>query len=195
MSPMWMNLPALLGAAAAPEPAAPGGFNLIRSAILTLLGGTLLILAVARCGATSSRSAYALLFGLSGLPFLVLAFWPGAILLLGQLLHMEYFTVMLLCVSTFLILMVFELLTIVSQQDQRIATLAQTMGIVQERQKELEHSARPATAMLDAGEKAAPPAVVEAASEELAAPAAAPRPEVTIKPVVPRRVRDVVRSE
>jgi hypothetical protein len=51
---------------------------------------------------------------------------------------MAYFTAMLLCVSAFLILTVFELLTIVSQQDRRISTLAQSTAILMEKQKDLE---------------------------------------------------------
>ena len=48
----------------------------------------------------------------------------------------------LLCVTSVLALMVFELLTIVSVQDQKITALAQLVGILMEKQKlaEPEHS-------------------------------------------------------
>jgi hypothetical protein len=48
-------------------------------------------------------------------------------------LRIDYHTVSLLCVAAFLILMVFELLTIVSLQDRKIATLAQIVGILMEK--------------------------------------------------------------
>lgn len=137
MNEMWIHLAAAVeqtGTGVAPD---MEGVNVVRSVILAVLGGTLLLLAIRRLRRYRLKERYALLFVLSGMPFLVLAIWPGAILLLGRLLHMEYFTVMLLCVSTFLILMVFELLSIVSQQDQKIATLAQMVGILMEKQKHL----------------------------------------------------------
>ena len=66
---------------------------------------------------------------------MALAVWPRAIELLARVTHIEQPTVMLLCVSVFLILVVFELLTIVSVQDRKITTLAQMVGILMERQK------------------------------------------------------------
>ena len=56
-------------------------------------------------------------------------------------LGVEYHTVSVLCIAAFLILMVFELLTIVSLQDRKIATLAQIVGILMEKQGMSEHSA------------------------------------------------------
>jgi hypothetical protein len=81
------------------------------------------------------KERYTLLFLLLGLPFLVLAVWPRGVELLTHATHIEQSTVMLLCISIFLILTVFELLTIVSVQDRKITTLAQMVGILMENQK------------------------------------------------------------
>ena len=82
------------------------------------------------------------MFLLLGLPFAVLAAWPNAIGYLADALDIHYQTVTLLCVAGFLTVMVFELLTIVSLQDQKITTLAQLVGILMEKQKlaEPEHT-------------------------------------------------------
>ena len=99
------------------------------------------MLAVRRLRQYKLRERYALVFLLLGLPFAVLAAWPNAIGYLADLLDIHYQTVTLLCVTGFLTVMVFELLTIVSLQDQKISTLAQLVGILMEKQKlaEREH--------------------------------------------------------
>ncbi len=103
--------------------------------ILPLAFGILLfLLAVRRLRRYELKERYTLLFLLTGLPFFVLGLWPSGVGWLAHKLQIEYRTVSLLCVSAFLILMVFELLTIVSMQDRRIATLAQIVGIMMEKQ-------------------------------------------------------------
>jgi hypothetical protein len=124
--------------------------NWVRSLILVAFGLMLLLLAVRRLRHYRLKERYALLFLFLGLPFLILAVWPAAIDSVAHLLRIQYFTVMLLAISAFLILTVFELLTIASRQDQRISTLAQMVAILQEKQKELEtrlnqQSERPST--------------------------------------------------
>jgi hypothetical protein len=124
--------------------------NWVRSLILVAFGLMLLLLAFRRLRHYRLKERYALLFLFLGLPFLILAVWPAAIDSVARLLRIQYFTVMLLAISAFLILTVFELLTIVSRQDQRISTLAQMVAILQEKQKELEtrinqQSERPST--------------------------------------------------
>ncbi len=108
---------------------------MIRSLILILFGGTLFLLAIRRLKQFKLKERYTLLFLLLGLPFLVLAIWPRAIEILALATHITEATVMLFCVSVFLILIVFELLTIVSVQDRKITTLAQMVGILMENQK------------------------------------------------------------
>lgn len=108
---------------------------MIRSLILVIFGGTLLWLALRRLRQFKLKERYTLLFLLLGLPFLVLAVWPRGVEYLTHATHIEQSTVMLLCVSVFLFLIIFELLTIVSVQDRKITTLAQMVGILMEHQK------------------------------------------------------------
>ena len=109
--------------------------NIIRSLILVIFGGSLLLLAVRRLKRFRLKERFALLFMLLGLPFLVLAVWPGGVEFLARVSGIEQKTVMLLCVSVFVFLIIFELLTIVSVQDRKITTLAQMVGILMENQK------------------------------------------------------------
>lgn len=92
-----------------------------------------------------------ILFTFTGLPFLVLAIWPAGVGWVALRLRVEYHTVSVLCIAAFLILMVFELLTIVSLQDRKIATLAQIVGILMEKQGMSEHSAGEPGAVKSAG--------------------------------------------
>jgi hypothetical protein len=101
---------------------------------LILMGGSLLVLALRRLRQFRLRERYALLFMLIGLPFIGLAFWQDGVAWMAGYLNMQYNTLALICVSVFLFLAVFELLTIVSQQDRKITTLAQMVGILMERQ-------------------------------------------------------------
>ena len=116
--------------------------TLLKSLILLLLGGGLLLLAVLRLRRYRLKERYTLVFLLLGLPFFALAAWPNAVGTIAHFLDMDYRTVTLLGVATVLALMVFELLTIVSVQDQKITTLAQLVGILMEKQKlaEPEHT-------------------------------------------------------
>lgn len=81
------------------------------------------------------KERYALIFLFTGLPFLIVALWPDLTGKIAAMAHIDYRTLMLLCVSAFLLLMIFELLSIVSQQDRKITTLAQMVGILMEKQQ------------------------------------------------------------
>jgi hypothetical protein len=157
--------------------------SIVRSLILVAFGGLLLLMAVRRLRRYQLKERYTLLFLFLGVPFLVLAVWPGGVEWLARLLGMAYYTAMLLCVSAFLILTVFELLTIVSQQDRRISTLAQGVAILMEKQKELEGRMAPKQAAAaeeaPAAEAPRPEALVEARGEPVRAP----------RPLVERSVR------
>ena len=98
-------------------------------------GGILLLLAVRRLRAYKLKERYALLFVLIGLPFVALAFWPDGVGWMAEQMHIQYTTLALICVSVFLFFIVFELLSIVSVQDQKITALAQMVGILMEKQK------------------------------------------------------------
>ena len=109
---------------------------MFRSLVLLIFGGSLLLLAVRRLHQFKLRERYAVLFLLIGLPFVGLAVWPRAILWLATMLKIEPNTLMLLSLSIFLILAVFELLTIVSIQDRKITTLAQTVALLSANREE-----------------------------------------------------------
>lgn len=98
-------------------------------------GGILLLLAVRRLRRYKLKERYALLFFLIGLPFVALALRPEAVGWLAERMGIQYTTLALIGVSVFLFLVVFELLSIVSVQDQRITALAQLVGILMEKQQ------------------------------------------------------------
>ena len=114
---------------------------MIARIILICFGTTVLLVAVRRMRAYRLKERHMILFTLMGLPFLVLAIWPAGVGWVALRLGVEYHTVSMLCIAAFLILMVFELLTIVSLQERKIATLAQIVGILMEKQGVSEHSA------------------------------------------------------
>jgi hypothetical protein len=114
---------------------------MIARIILVCFGTTVLLVAVRRMRSYRLKERHMILFTFTGLPFLVLAIWPAGVGWVALRLHVEYHTVSVLCIAAFLILMVFELLTIVSLQDRKIATLAQIVGILMEKQGMSEHLA------------------------------------------------------
>ncbi len=118
--------------------------NLWRSLFLVGFGGILLVLAVRRLRTYRLRERYALVFAMLGLPFIGLAFWPDGVGWIAQRLNIQYNTLALIGVSCFLILSVFELLSIVSVQEQKITALAQLVGILMEKQNLVEKEHRPA---------------------------------------------------
>src|SRR5271154_6198844 len=109
--------------------------NLFRSLSLLAIGGSLLLLAVLRLRKYKLKERYTILFLLIGTPFLILAFRPQTVGWLALRLGIQYNTFALICVSGFLFLTVFELLSIVSVQDQKITALAQLVAILMEKQK------------------------------------------------------------
>jgi hypothetical protein len=107
---------------------------------LAAFGLTLLVLAVIRLRRYRLKERYALLLVLLGIPFMLLAVWPGAVGWLSQTLSIDHGTILLMGISAFLFLTIFELLSIVSQQDAKITTLAQMVGILEQKQKERRES-------------------------------------------------------
>jgi hypothetical protein len=116
---------------------------IVKSLILLILGGSLFTLAVLRLRQYRLKERYALVFLLLGLPFVLLAAWPNGVEFAANILGIHYQTVALISVTSFLLLAVFELLTIVSTQDQKINELAQLVGILMEKQKLSEPEHRP----------------------------------------------------
>ena len=119
------------------------GTNIIRSLILLLYGGTLLVLALRSLRAQRLKERYVVVLILTGLPFLLLAVWPNGISRLANLMGMPYHTVLILLLAGFLIVELFELLSIISIQERRIASLAQMVGILMERHRTAELGGNP----------------------------------------------------
>src|SRR5438034_11753732 len=105
--------------------------------ILLAIGASLLLLAISRLREYRLKERYTLVFVFIGTPFLVLALWPDGLGFLAKKLDIQYQTLGLLCVTAFFLLIILELLTIVSQQDRKITTLAQMVGILMSKQNEL----------------------------------------------------------
>ncbi len=105
---------------------------MIRTAILAAYGLTLILLALRSLRAQRLRERYVLLFIGIATPFLVLALWPDGIVAASALLRIEKATLLVLLVAGFLFLVVFELLSIVSVQERRIAVLAQHVAALRE---------------------------------------------------------------
>ena len=118
-------------------------FSLSRSLFLVAFGGILLVLAVRRLRTYRLRERYALVFAMLGLPFIGLAFWPDGVGWIAARLNIQYNPLALIGVSCFLFLAVFELLSIVSVQEQKITALAQLVGILMEKQNLVEKEHRP----------------------------------------------------
>jgi hypothetical protein len=101
-----------------------------RTLILFLFGAAMVLFAVQSLRGQRLKERYALLMLFSGLPFLVLAVWPDGIVFLCEVLDIEKPTTMVLCLGVFTLVMLFKLLSIVSVQERRIVSLAQTIGIL-----------------------------------------------------------------
>jgi hypothetical protein len=105
-----------------------------RTIILLTVAVVLIFLTLRSLRAHRLKERYVLLFLLTGLPFLVLAFWPDGVVFLEELLEIEKPTLLVLCVTIYFILTTFALLSIVSVQDRRLATLGQLVAIMMEQQ-------------------------------------------------------------
>ena len=97
--------------------------------ILLSIGATILFMALRSLRAQRLKERYVLLFFFVASPFLALAVWPDTIGIIASKLDIQYQTVVLLGVTTFFLLLNFKLLSIVSSQERRIATLAQIIGL------------------------------------------------------------------
>lgn len=103
---------------------------MIRTIILLGYGLLLLLMSLRSLRAQRLKERYVLLFALTGLPFLVLALWPDGVVFLSRALDIEKPTLLVLALAAFLILIIFELFSIVSVQERRITSLAQHVGIL-----------------------------------------------------------------
>lgn len=107
---------------------------ILRNLIVLALGATILLMAIRSLRAGRLKERYALIFVLTGLPFLLLALWRDGVGYLANLLDIDYRTLALIGTTTFFMLMIFKLLSIVSVQERRITTLAQNISILMQKQ-------------------------------------------------------------
>lgn len=103
-----------------------------RTLILLTIAVALIWMTLRSLRAQRLKERYVLLFLLTGLPFLVLGCWPDGILFLSEKLEIEKATLLVLGVAIYFVLTTFELLSIVSVQERKIATLGQMVGIMLE---------------------------------------------------------------
>lgn len=108
---------------------------MIRTIILAVFGVLLFVLALRSLRAQRLKERYVLLFAFVSAPFLVLAAWPDGVIWLTHTLEIEKATVLILGLAAFVILMLFELLSIISVQERKIAALAQVVGLLTEQQR------------------------------------------------------------
>jgi len=104
----------------------------IRGIILFAFGAFVVLMALRSLRAQRLKEEYALLYLFVGLPFLVLAFWPDAVLVISDLLDIEKPTLLILAMGMFLLLLLFKLTSIISVQDRRINSLTQLLAILTE---------------------------------------------------------------
>jgi hypothetical protein len=123
--------------------------DLLKSLILLGFGVTVLLLAIYRLRRYRLKERYALMLIIVGAPFLVLAFWQNAVGNIAEVLGIQYTTFSLLCVTAFLFVMIFELLTIVSVQEQKINTLSQMVGLLMEKRPVEQDEPEPAETNAD----------------------------------------------
>lgn len=130
--------------------------DLLKSLILICFGLGVLWVALRRLRRYQLKERHALTMILLGSPFLLLAVWQDGVGTVAELLGIQYNTFSILCVTAFLFIMVFELLTIVSVQEQRINTLSQMVGLLMDRRRR--HSNRLHSRDLTQAEKVEPAA-------------------------------------
>ncbi|MFW6059872.1 MAG: DUF2304 family protein [Phycisphaeraceae bacterium] len=109
----------------------------IRTLILLIIGLVILFLTLRSLRAQRLKERYVLLFLITGVPFLLLAMWPDAVVAISEFLEIEKPTLLVLCVAVYFILTTFELLSIVSVQSRNINALGQHMGILMEEHRKL----------------------------------------------------------
>ncbi|QQE11115.1 DUF2304 domain-containing protein [Planctomycetota bacterium] len=112
--------------------------TLIHPRTIILFGFSLILvlLTLRSLRAQRLKERYVLLFMLTGLPFIVLAFWPDGILFISDILEIEKATLLVLCSTMYFVLTTFALLSIVSIQERKLTTLSQMVGILMEKQQE-----------------------------------------------------------
>ena len=98
--------------------------------ILLAIGNMLLLMAIRSLRAQRPPARHAPAFAAAGVPVLGPGTWPDGIGWTWRPLGREYQTVLLLAVTTFFLVVNFNLLSIVSVQERRIVCLAQMVAMM-----------------------------------------------------------------
>jgi hypothetical protein len=106
---------------------------MIRTIVLLVFGLLLVGMSVRSLRQLRMQERFMLLFFVTGLPFLTLAIWPDLIVWLSEQMDMEKPTLMVFCLGAFTILLLLKLFSIISVQQRQITTLAQTVGMLQQK--------------------------------------------------------------
>lgn len=109
----------------------------VRTLILLIVGLAILFLTLRSLRAQRLKERYVLLFLITGVPFLLLAMWPDAVVAISEFLEIEKPTLLTLCVTVYFILTTFELLSIVSVQSRHLNTLGQHLSMLTAEQQRL----------------------------------------------------------
>jgi len=110
--------------------------DLTRNLIVLLIAMVIFFLTVRSLRAGRLKERYALLFVFLGLPFLVLAVWRDAMGQLAAWLDVDYRTLAILMVTTFVVVMNLKMLSLLSVQERKINELAQRLAVMTERKRD-----------------------------------------------------------
>ena len=106
---------------------------MIRTIVLLVFVLVLVCMSIRSLRQLRMQERYMLLFIATSLPFLGLALWPDGIVWLSAQMDMEKPTLMVFCLGSLTILLLLKLFSIISVQQRQITTLAQNVGILQQK--------------------------------------------------------------
>ncbi|MBL4701808.1 MAG: DUF2304 domain-containing protein [Phycisphaeraceae bacterium] len=106
---------------------------MIRTLVLFSFGILLVGLSVQSLRKLRLQERYVILFAITGIPFLAMSYWPDGILWLSTQMNMEKPTLMIFILGAFTILLLLKLFSIISVQQRQITTLAQMVGILNQK--------------------------------------------------------------
>lgn len=104
--------------------------DLTRNLFVLAIGGVILFLTVRSLRAGRLKERYALLYIFLSIPFLALAVWREAMGWAAEQLAIDYRTLSLMLVTTFVVVMNLKLLSMLSVQERKITELAQRVGMM-----------------------------------------------------------------
>ena len=106
---------------------------MIRTLVLFGFGILLVGLSVRSLRRLRLQERYVILFAITGIPFLTMSVWPDGIVWLSVQMNMEKPTLLIFILGAFTILLLLKLFSIISVQQRQITTLAQMVGILNEK--------------------------------------------------------------